>query len=152
MQIIEHGLYNIKDKYFEDFKCDFMTDNKHENRPFYYCFSDAEGNLWFIPLSSQTEHYQLKIDKDTKRYGDCLFYHIGKINGIDRVFLIGNMIPIIEKYIKKPYTISDMHYVVANKKLIKAVQKKAKKYLALIKYGNLTPNIDIMKIKHELHK
>ena len=67
MGIIEYGLYNIKDKYFSDFKNNFFVDNKCENRPHYCTFTDKKGTIWFIPLSTQTEPYQKKIEKDAAK-------------------------------------------------------------------------------------
>lgn len=152
MDIVEFGLYTIKDDYFSNFKSQFWTDNKCENRPNYCTFKDPQNIIWFIPLSSQVEAYQKKIEKDEKTHGSCLFYHIGKINGVNRVFLIGNMFPVSEKYIKKPYTINGIHYVVGNKELIKQVHKKATKYLALITQRKLKSNTDILEIKNILSK
>ena len=151
MDIIEYGLYNIKDKYFSDFKNNFFVDNKCENRPHYCTFTDKKGTIWFIPLSTQTEPYKKKIEKDEKKHGDCLFYHIGTISGIERVFLIGNMFPVTKEYIKKPYTINNIHYIVCNKNLIRQIHKKASKYLLLVEQGKLSPNVDILSIKEYLH-
>ncbi len=147
MKIIENGLYNIKQQYFTDFHSEFMVDNKSENRPFYFTFKDNQGLFWLIPLSTQTKSYKKKIKKDEIKHGNCLFYHIGKIAGVERVFLIGNMFPVTPNYIKKPYTISNTHYIVADSNLIKDITKKAKKYLALVENGKLKPNLDIMHIK-----
>lgn len=152
MDVINYGLYNIKDIYFEDFRSDYFTDNKCENRPHYCTFTDKKGIIWFIPLSTQTEAYAEKIRKDEENHGSCLFYHIGKINGVNRVFLIGNMFPVTADYIKKPYTIGNTHYVVGNKELIKQIHKKAVRYLTLVEYKKLKPKVDIMKIKAELYK
>lgn len=150
MDFIEHGLYNIKDSYFENFPSKYFSDNKKEKRPHYYAFKDSDGILWCIPLSSQTSAYELKIKQYLENHKICIFYHIGKINGVDRVFLIGNMFPVTEEYIKKPFTISKVHYVVKNKLLIKEIQKRAKKYITLVKYKKLKPNVNIMQIKEIL--
>lgn len=152
MEIIEYGLYNIYDKYFSDFKNDFLVDNKCENRPNYYTFKDKDNIIWFIPLSTQTQSYKAKINKDIEKHGNCLFYHIGIIAGIERVFLIGNMFPVTAKYIKKEYTINNKHYIVENKDLIKQINKKATKYLLLVQQKKLQPKVDILKIKNVLLK
>lgn len=150
MEIVDYGLYNIKDEYFTDFKNDYWMDNKKENRPNYCVFKDKDGIIWFIPLSTQTEAYQKKIEKDESKHRSCIFYHIGTVNGKERVFLIGNMFPVTEKYIKKPYTVNNCAYVVGNKELIKQLHKKTNKYLTLVKTGKLKPNVDILKVKKQL--
>ena len=150
MNLIENALYTVSDCYFTDFKSEFMVDNKNENRPFYYLFKDSQGVPWIIPLSTQVEAYKKKIEKDTKKYGNCTFYHIGKIAGKERVFLIGNMLPVSEAYIKKPYTINKKHYIVGDLSLIKQISKKSKKYLSMVNYGTLKPHLDIIKIKNSL--
>lgn len=152
VDIINYALYNIKDIYFEEFRSKYFSDNKCENRPYYCAFTDKKGIIWFIPLSTQIESYADKIKKDEAKYGNCLFYHIGKINNINRVFLIGNMFPVTANYIKKPYTIGNTHYIVGNKELIKQIHKKAIRYLALVEHNKLDPQIDIMKIRAELYK
>lgn len=150
MEIVEFGLYNVKDEYFKTFQNNFLVDNKSENRPYYCSLKDNDGTIWFIPLSTQTNSYKIKIENDIKKHKKCLFYHIGTISGIERVFLIGNMFPVTEKYIKKPFTINNVHYVVSNGKLIKEIQTRAKRYLSLVKYNKLKPSVDIMKIKQTL--
>ena len=152
MKIITHGLYNLSDDYFRQFKSEYLPDNKQEKRPYYYAFVDKDDIIWLIPLSSQTESYQEKIKRDEARQKDgrCLFYHIGKIAGVDRVFLIGNMFPVSEEYITKEYTIAGSHYIIGNEQLIRNVRSRAMRYLSLVRDGKLKPNIDIYKIKNEL--
>ncbi len=152
MEFVNSGLYTIKDTYFKKFDKGFLSDNKRENRPYYYAVKDKDDIVWFIPLSTQTEAYEDKINKDIKKHGECLFYLIGKINGIKRVFLIGNIFPATKEYVKKPYTVNNAHYVVRNSKLIKEVNKRASKYIALVKQGKLKSNADIMWIYEQLTK
>lgn len=154
MVVIQYGLYNILDKYFEDFKNDFFEDNKTENRPHYLSFKDKDDIIWFVPISSQVEKYKKKIERDEEKYGKdkCIFYYICKIAGSESVFLIGNMFPVTEKYIKKPYTLSNVHYIVKNKFDINNINKRINKYLILVEMGKIKSKIDIMKIKDNLLK
>ena len=55
--LIEHGLYSVKGKYFQDFKNPYWVDNKNEHRPYYYLLKDKDGISWVIPMSSQTSNY-----------------------------------------------------------------------------------------------
>ena len=152
MEIVRYGLYSILDIYFEDFKSDYFCDNKRENRPYYCAFTDADGIIWFIPISNQVDKYKCKIAKDEQnsKDGKCLFYHIGKVAGRDQAFLIGDMFPVSSKYIKKEYTISSNHYVVGNQILIKEIHIRASKYLSLVKWGKLKPYVNIMEIKEKI--
>lgn len=148
--MVQFGLYSVKDQFFNDFKSPYFSDNKFENRPYFCSFQDKSGVWWMIPLSTQVAAYQQKIEKDEEKYRMCLYYHIGKIAGHDRVFLIGNMFPVSEKYIKKEYTIAGAHYVVQNEALLREVQRRVKKYLSLVEHHKLKPYVDILGIKKKL--
>ena len=152
MRILEYGLYNVKDEYFDDFRSDYLPDNKQENRPYYYAVKDTDGIIWLIPISSQVVAYRAKIEKDIAKRGECLYYHIGKLKGREHVFQIGNMFPVTEKYIKKPFSLQGSPYTVQDETLKKALHKRFKKFLRLIQQGKLTPNVDILAIKQELLK
>ena len=71
-------------------------DNKNERRPYYYLLKDNDGIEWVVPMSSKVENYTLKIEKEEKKRGkgNCIYYHIGRIAGIARVFLIGDRVPV----------------------------------------------------------
>lgn len=144
-----HGLYKIKDEYFSDFPSPHWMDNKGENRPYYYLFTDSDGVEWMIPMSTQMENYQNKIAKveSQRGKGNCLYYYIGKIASRDSVFLISDMFPIDSTYIMAPYTISQIHYVVKDEKLNKAIRSKAMRYLKLLEQGVMTGSKDVLGIK-----
>ncbi len=152
MNIVNYGLYTVKDEYFNTYKSKYFSDNKSENRPYYLSFTDRDGIIWLIPVSTQIISYGKKIADDVNRHGMCIFYHVGKIYGADRVFQIGNMFPITANYLKKEYTYSGIHYIIGDKNLIKEISKRAKKFLALVQHGKLKPNVDIMAIKKDLLK
>ncbi len=150
MDIVTYGLYSVSDTYFSDYASEWFCDNKNENRPYYISFIDKSGVIWLIPLSSQVQNYKAKIDNDKNKYGDCLFYHIGVIHGSEKAFLIGNMFPISDEYIKKPYTYSNVHYIVKDQQLIKDIRKRATKFLLLVEQGKLKPHVDILSIRNDL--
>lgn len=152
MDIHQYGLYNIVDSYFDDYRSLYLPDNKQEKRPYYCAFYDRDGVLWFIPLSSQIENYKTKIERDEQKRGKggCLFYHIGLIAGKQSAFLIGNMFPVSARYVKKPFTISGVPYIVKNQKLIREIHARASKYIRLVADGKLKPNVDILSIKSRL--
>jgi len=147
-----HGLYTIKDQYFLDFKRPYWIDNKNERRPYYYLLKDKDNILWVIPLSSQVESYTHKIQREEAKRGkgNCLYYHIGPIASVDRVFLIGDMFPISEDYINYPFTIGHLHYVIRNKTINSIVYSKAMRFLKLVECGVIKSRNDILGIKRVL--
>lgn len=151
-KLVEHGLYKIKDQYFVDFKRAHWFDNKNENRPYYYLFMDKDGVAWVIPLSSQVDNYRRKIKKEEEKRGagNCIYYHIGVVASIERVFLIGDMFPIDDSYIRAPFTIGCQHYVSKNKKLNAEIYSKSMRYLQLVEKGVMKSRNDVLGIKRVL--
>lgn len=139
-RLIENGLYKMQDRYFAEFSNKYLIQNKCENRPFYYLLKDNDGIDWAIPLSSQVENYRVKIAREEKKYGkgNCIYYHIGEIASRGRVFLISEMIPVDESYIKEPFFIDRCHYISRNQNQIRRVRSKAMKYLQLLKSGRIS--------------
>lgn len=152
MKIQKYGLLILRDQYFSDFPFESMMSNKYESRPYYLAVQERSGIIWVVPLSSQIDKYKAAIQKhETARgAGTCIYYHIAKIMGEESAFLIGDMIPVSENYIKKPFTLRSIPYVMENKTEIKSIQKKVSKYLALVRNGKLTPYVDILKIEQSL--
>lgn len=150
-KLIVHGLYKVADQYFSDFQGHWY-DNKNENRPYYYLLEDTDGVSWVIPMSTQVENYKKKIEKieEKRGPGNCLYYHIGVVAGVERVFLIGDMFPINSSYIKAPFIIGHHHYISRNKTLNFAIRTKAIKYLKLVEQGVINSRNDIMSIKQTL--
>jgi len=148
----ENGLYKVKDKYFTDYKSKHWIENKKEGRPYYYALKDKDGIYWLIPLSKQVVNYNAKISKEEQKrgVGNCIYYHIGKIGGNDRVFIISDMFPVDDDYISGEYIISGIHYVVKNKSLISEVKSKAMRYMKLIEVGQLHSRNDVQGIKQKL--
>ena len=150
--LIKHGLYSVKDNYFKEFKNNYWVDNKNEKRPYYYALKDSQGVDWLIPMSSQTISYSAKIEKiEAKRgTGNCVYYHIGKIASIDRVFLIGDMFPVAPLHVKAPFTIDKRHYIVKDADLNKVLYSKAMRFLQLVASGNIKSRNDIIGIKNKI--
>jgi hypothetical protein len=147
----EHGLYIIKDQFFSDFPSEYWSWNKAENRPHFYALY-LSGLYWMIPLSSQVEKYKGKIEKiETKRgVGNCIYYHIGLIANVERVFNISDMFPVTEDYILHSYYIGSTPYIVRTNSLIDVIYSKAMTYLNLVRKGQLTNRNDILSIERSL--
>lgn len=151
-QIETSGLYIIDDQYFIDFPNDRYMWNKGEARPHYYAVQDPDGVFWMIPLSTKVEKYQAKIDATEKARGknSCFMYYIAPIHGRKRAVLICDMFPVSEKYILRPYTISGQPYVIRNESIKKAIGTKAKRYLSMVKRGQLKSPLNIMQTKEKI--
>lgn len=151
MEVQENGLYILSDSYFAKYNTGRMMDNKLENRPHFFSLRVGEV-LWMIPISSKVDKYRTAIARDEAAGKKALFYHIGVIAGREAAFLIGDMIPVTEKYIVRPYTICGNPYVVANSNLVRQLATKAKRYLKLVEQHRIRPHVDILSIRNDLIK
>lgn len=151
-EIALYGLYIVKDQFFSDFPNKNFMENKGENRPHYCAVKDQDGTIWVIPLSSQIEKYEKKILEAEEKYGkgNCTFYHVARIAGKKSAFVICDMFPILEEYIFRPYTISKVPYIIKDKKLIKALNKKSMRFLSLVKQGKAGNSLDVLALKRAL--
>lgn len=150
MKVSTYGLCIISDDFFKDFPDVRHMSNKHESRPYYLAIKQQDGIVWVVPLSSQVEKYKAKIEEDEKKHKDCLFYYITRLKGRESVFLVGNVIPVTEKYITKPFTISGKPFVIQDKQDIKKIKSKLSRYLTMVRNGKIKPNVDILGIEKRL--
>lgn len=136
MKIIENGFYIIDDQFYIDFPDKYLKQNDEENRPHFYCFKeDSENIYWMIPLSRRYEKCENEIEKKKKEGKPCDYYHVLNIAGSKRAFLISDMFPVTENYFKREYTIANVHFVLLDKKQIRAINKKAQRIFYLINKG-----------------
>ena len=106
MEIKTGYIYHIKDEFFDKINDKGLMIN-HENgraRPTYFTIKDKDI-LWFIPLSSKVDKYQVIIDKKAKKYGSCKSIMISEIANKPSVILIQNAFPVLEKYIDHPHIV-----------------------------------------------
>lgn len=145
MNLVEYGVYKVKDQYFEDFPSlnDKYEHNKNENRP-YILVKDKKGGIWMVPMNSHVEEYEDKIKYATDKYGKCIKYFILDFKGGKSVTLIGNMVPVLPEYIKGEFTVRGRHYILKNEKSIMELKKRVKKYLELVRRGKMRPSVDIL--------
>ena len=95
-------VYHIKDEYFDVAKDDKLMRNREGGayRPTYYCLEDDKTELlWVIPMSKRAEKYDVFMQKDIGRYGECLKIVIGEYTGVKAAFLLQNMFPTLPIYI-----------------------------------------------------
>lgn len=102
--------YYINDQYFIDFPDTMLMKNKEtingqpHDRPCFYAFKDNKTGLyWMIPFSSQVAKYRKYYDTKIQNYKRCDTIAFGEVLGHKKAFLIQNMCPIIDSYIKNEY-------------------------------------------------
>jgi hypothetical protein len=130
-------VYHIKDLYFDVVKDDKLMQN-HESgayRPTYFCIKDEKTELlWVIPMSRRTEKYVEFVQKDIARYGKCLKIVIGEYTGVNAVFLLQNMFPILPKYINHIHLIKQ-NPVPVNTRLQTIINRNFRELLSLHRRG-----------------
>ena len=150
--------YYIKDQYFIDFPDDKLMRNKENvngqphDRPCFYAFRDSSTGLyWMIPFSSQVDKFRRYYNLKIVRYGRCDTIAFGEVLGFEKAFLIQNMCPVTEKYIKNEYIDGRTSVPVRIDGRFEAeLIKKAKKVLALQRKGIELIFPDVLKIEEEL--
>ena len=107
---MEQGhFYFLKDEYFKDFPDENIQRN-HEmvngvlhDKPCFCAIKGSNDIFWLIPISSQTAKYHALEQKKISRYGKCDTIKFGDVLGYEKAFLIQNMIPATDDYIKEEY-------------------------------------------------
>ncbi len=150
--------YYIEDKYFIEFPDTMLMQNKEmingqaHNRPCFYAFQDSNTLLyWMIPISSRVNKFRGYYNKKVAQYGSCDTIVFGELLGHEKAFLIQNMCPITEIYIKNEYVSSNVP-VRIDGILEKELISKAKKVLALQRKGIHLIFPDVMAIEAKLLK
>lgn len=150
--------YYIEDQYFIDFPDDKLMRNKDRiggslhDRPCFYAFEDeSTGLFWMIPCSSRVQKYKAYYEAKVARYGKCDTITFGEILGFEKAFLIQNMCPVTEKYIKNEYIDRRTSVPVRIDGRFEAeLISKAKKVLALQRQGIHLIFPDVLKIEKAL--
>lgn len=158
---MENGhFYYIKDQYFIDFPDPKLMQNKEtvhgqvHDRPCFYAFEDSSTGLyWMIPFSSQVSKYRKYYNDKIQKYHRCDTITFGYVLGHEKAFLIQNMCPITQLYIKNEYidTISNMP-VRVDGLLERELREKAKHVLALQRKGFKLIFSDVLAIEAQLIK
>lgn len=143
--------YFIKDEFFKDFAGSNLMDNKViTKRPCFFAFFEKKTQLlWFIPISSKYEKYELIYHKKKKKNGVCDTIILGELLGCKCAFLIQNMFPCDIKYVEHRYVHSNAP-VQVDGVLQKKIEIKAKKVLALTRNGKKILFTDINRIESGL--
>lgn len=102
-----------------------------------------------MPISSKVNKYKKIYEEKLKKYKRVDTLVFGKVNGEERVFLIQNMFPTIEKYIEEVY-VRKSEDVTITYRLEKEIKEKANLVLEIAQKGKKVVFPDIMKIKEML--
>ena len=152
MKIKTGYLYHIKDEFFDIVDDDNLMTNheRGKKRPTYFTIKDKDI-LWFIPLSSKVDKYKKIVDKKTEKYGFCNTILIDKVFDKERVILLQNAFPTLEKYIDHVHTVDGKPAKVPET-LEKIIVKNFKNLLKLKDKGINLFFADIDKIKEQMLK
>lgn len=146
--------YFIKDQYFIDFPDPYLMQNKgpSHDRPCFYAFKDNATNLyWMIPFSSQVEKFRTIYQKKMARYGRCDTIDFGYVLGHEKAFLIQNMCPITQEYMKEEYIDSNSNIPVRVSGAFEdRLSQKARRVLALQRRGSKLIYPDVLSIEKSL--
>ena len=137
------NFYFLDDQYFLDFPDPFLMRNKEvvsgvpHDRPCFFAFSESTSAVfWMIPFSSNVKKYRAVYNSKVARKGKCDTLEFGEVLGYEKAFLIQNMCPITDKYMKNEYLDSNAGIPVRlDGAFEKALIKKGKLVLALERRG-----------------
>jgi len=141
------GFCFISDQYYKDFQDEFLMRNKEivndvmHDRPCFFAFQDSltPEIYWLVPISSNYAKYKALHDKKMERYGKCNTIRFGEVLGKQAAFLIQNMCPVTERYIREVYVDKNgvaihvdgriAHDVIANAREVLAITKRGAKVI-----------------------
>lgn len=157
MTFVEGHFYFLNDEYFAAFPDkNIMTNkekqgNQEHNRPCFFAFRDTDSELlWLIPISSKVEKYRGIYDHKKEKYGSCDTIVFCDVLGDERAFLIQNMCPATEAYIKNEYLQPSGDPVEVDGVSYAEIIRKAKRTLSRYRRGIKAIFPDIIEIENRL--
>ena len=133
----------ISDQYYKDFTDEFLMRNKEivngvmHDRPCFFVFRDSTTPeiYWLVPISSNYSKYKALYDKKIERYGRCNTIRFGEVLGKQAAFLIQNMCPVTEHYIREVYVDKNGVAIQIDGRIAQDVITNAREVLAITKRG-----------------
>ena len=151
------NLYFLKDEYFADFPDPLLMRNKeavngkHHDRACFFSFYDDSGKIfWMIPFSSNVNKFRDIYNKKMAKYEECDTITFGNVLGYPKAFLIQNMCPVTDEYIKNEYKDANATPVRLDGALEGELIRLGRKILALERQGRRIIFPDVLKIEKEL--
>ena len=133
----------LSDRYYEDFQDKHLMKNKEavdgvdHDRPCFFVFQDSTVSeiMWLVPISSNYVKYKRLYDKKVQRYGKCNTIRFGEVLGRQAAFLIQNMCPVTEHYIREIYVDKNGIAIQIDGRIVQDVITNAREVLAITKRG-----------------
>jgi len=133
----------LSDQYYADFPDEYLMRNKEvvdgvlRDRPCFFVFQDSitPEILWLVPISSNYTKYKALHDKKVERYKKCNTIRFGKVLGKQAAFLIQNMCPVTESYIREVYVDKNGVEIQIDGRIAHDVITNAREVLAISKRG-----------------
>jgi len=155
--LTEGNFYFIEDQYFIDFPDPSLMKNKEmiggqpHDRACFFAFADGSGKIfWMIPFSSNVGKYRPIYDKKMSKYGKCDTIAFGNVLGYQKAFLIQNMCPITDKYVKNEYADSKLVPVRLDGAFETKLVQMGKTVLSLERQGRRIIFPDVLMIEKKL--
>jgi len=148
----------ISDQYYIDFPDDQLMKNKEKidskfvDSPCFFAFRDVKDKdiIWLIPISSRHEKYKKIYDKNIAKYGQCTTIRFWQVLGREAAFLIQNMCPATEKYIREVYVDKYNSPINIGNRIIQDVVTNAKAVISKVNRGKKLIFPDVLSIKNAL--
>ncbi len=143
--------YFLTSQYFEDFPNSNAMKNKdaERNRPCFCAFKENDL-YWMIPISSQIKKFESVYSNKIKKFNKCDTIAFADLLGNKKAFLIQNMCPVTDQYIRNEYLDKHSNPVRICERREKTIISQAKKVLNLHRRGTTLIFGDTLKIEEEL--
>lgn len=140
--MLEFGLYFGKEAFYDFIRNNGGTWADTKERPLVCMMKSLEydGIYWAVPVG-RWDHRDKKAQDRISRYMSCTeddlrscYYHVGNTD-VKSIFFISDAVPIKDEYVEREYInrYTGKIYVIQNKQLIAAVEKKLRRILAFEK-------------------
>ena len=81
-----------------------MAEGISHDRPCFCAFQDSKtGLFWLVPISSKIQKFRRIYQNKVNKYGRCDTIDFGYVLGHEKAFLLQNMCPVLDRYIKNEY-------------------------------------------------
>jgi hypothetical protein len=155
--LTEGNFYFIEDQYFIDFpdpllmkKKELIAGQPHDRACFFAFTGDSGGIFWMVPFSSNLDKYKTVYHAKLSKYGKCDTIAFGNVLGYQKAFLIQNMCPLINKYVKNEYMDSNFVPVQLDGAFEKKLVQMGKMVLSLERQGKKIIFPDVLAIEKKL--
>lgn len=150
----------LSNRYYRDFPDPYLMKNKEiidgtsRGRPSFFVFPDPNNAkiYWLVPISSRYDKFKEIYDHKVRKYGICQTIRFGTVLGTKAAFLIQNMHPTTEQYIKELYVDKHGVPVKIDDRIVEDVTRNAQEVLEQIQKGVPLVFPDVKKIYQTLEK